>query len=27
LKNPKDPFDVTNRRISIVVKFEEGPAK
>ena len=24
LKNPNDPLDVTNRRISIVVKFAEG---
>lgn len=24
LKNPADPYDVTNRRISIIVKFVEG---
>jgi chemotaxis protein MotB len=24
LKNPADPYDVTNRRISIIVKFAEG---
>ena len=24
LKNPQDPYDVTNRRISIIVKFAEG---
>jgi|WetSurMetagenome_2_1015567.scaffolds.fasta_scaffold18316_2 chemotaxis protein MotB len=27
LKNPRDPFDVTNRRISIIVKFAEGVEK
>jgi chemotaxis protein MotB len=28
LRNPQDPYDVLNRRISILVKFDEqGPVK